>query len=161
MDWTGEQIRRLERASIREFMVKYQRYLVGKVLDFGCGTPETCVEPSPYRDLCPGTYVGYEKGQKLPTGPYDAIMCNQVLQYVEEPQAVVDMFNALLYSNGYLVMTVPTNWDEVEPEDKWRFTRPGIEYLLRDWKILHLERRAEIWLNGFKFPLGYGVVAES
>jgi SAM-dependent methyltransferase len=161
MTWAGEEIRRLERASIREFMQKHQHYLQGKVLDFGCGTDQTCIQPQPYKDLVTGTYIPYEKGEPMPMGPFDCIMCNQVLQYVDNPQHTIDLFDAMLYSNGFLVMTVPTNWAEVEETDKWRFTKAGIEHLLRGWRILHLERRAEVILNGFSFPLGYGVVAES
>ena len=58
-------------------------------------------------------------------------------------------------------MTYPVCWDEVETNDYWRFTKWGMERMLRraEFAIIAHERRAEIDLNGFKFPLGYGAVA--
>lgn len=162
-DLNSKTIRDLERASLRAFMEKHRGYLKGRVLDFGAGKPGTCREPQPYGDLVDGEYFPYEKGDPVPMFErgvrFDAIICTQVLQYVSYPRTIIGSFAACLNPGGYLVMTLPTCWDEVEETDKWRFTKAGIESLLIGWEILHHERRAEINLGGFRFPLGYGVVA--
>lgn len=158
-------IRDLERTSIRSFMEKHRGYLKGRVLDFGAGKPGTCREPQPYRDLVDGEYFPYDRGDTFPMFErgvgFDAIICTQVLQYVSYPRTIIEAFAGYLTPGGYLVMSVPTCWDEVEETDKWRFTKAGIESLLIGWEILHHERRAEINLGGFRFPLGYGVVARA
>lgn len=166
LDWNPQSIRELERKSIRDFVERNKQYLTGRVLDFGAGKPGTCRQPQPYRDLVSGEYVPVDKGDSIPNVEFDAILCTQVLQYVEDvPHQVFDFSNRLRFG-GKLVMTYPTNWDEVEPSDLHRFTKAGMEALLTrseffaGFTIISHERRAEIDLGGFKFPLGYGVVAQ-
>lgn len=154
----GDEIRGIERQSIRDFMERQRHYLRGRVLDFGAGR-------QPYRDLVEGEYVPHDTGypdSSEPQGEFDAIMCNQVMQYLPDPLLALRQFHAWLTPGACLVMTYATNWDEVEPSDLFRFTRKGMEYLLREagFTVLVHERRAEIALGGFKFPLGYGVVAQ-
>ena len=157
--WNNDSVRALERASIRSFMERSRPYLQGRVLDFGSGK-------QPYRDLVLGEYVPIDQGDVWPvaTEAFACIVCNQVLQYIENPAKLLDNFHAWLCArHGCLVMTYPTNWDEVEGTDLWRFTKAGMELLLKRsrFEILIHERRAEIDLHGFKFPLGYGVVARA
>lgn len=156
--WNNDSVRVLERSSIRAFMERNRQYLRGRVLDFGAGK-------QPYRDLVEGEYVPLDQGETFPTGTFDCVMCNQVIQYLHDPGHFPVLVHGLLSARrGYLVMTYPTNWDEVENTDFWRFTKSGMELLLRhsaDFEIVSHERRAEINLNGFKFPLGYGLVARA
>jgi SAM-dependent methyltransferase len=165
----GPLIRDCERVSIRGFMTRHRQYLKGRVLDYGSGK-------QPYKDLVEGEYVAWDFNPYLERtisspeelAPYDAVMCNQVLQYVADPQAYIGEFWDILKVGGYLVMTVPANWDEVagDDDDYFRFTKRGIEYLLTEnedfgvFKILHHTLRASISFPGFSFPLGYGVVAQ-
>jgi SAM-dependent methyltransferase len=151
--YPGDRIRQIERASIRMFMEQNREYLRGRVLDFGAGQ-------QPYRALVDGEYVPCEKDWFHIPGVFDTVMCNQVLQYVENPRLALKLFHTLLSYGGHLVMTYPTNWDEVEASDFWRFTQAGMAELLREtgFQIVKHERRAEVVLGNFKFPLGYGVV---
>jgi SAM-dependent methyltransferase len=161
--WNNDTIRELERASIRQFVGECRALLAGRVLDFGAGKPETCREPQPYRDLVSGYYVPYEPGDEhlLDCRSFAAVLCTQVLQYVADPLATLLLIGNCLTTNGHLVMTYPTCWDEVEATDLWRFTKAGMEKLLNraGFRVLVHQRRAEIALGGFCFPLGYGVVA--
>jgi SAM-dependent methyltransferase len=154
--WDSGTIRQLERSSIRRFMEANRQYLCGRVLDFGAGT-------QPYKDLVDGEYVPYDKGQLFPTsvGVFDAVMCNQVLEYIPEPTHALQRMKISLKSGGHLVMTYPTNWDEVEPDDLWRFTKAGMDRLMKlvGLDVCIHERRAQVDLGGFIFPLGYGIVA--
>lgn len=145
-------------------MERNRQYLKGRVLDFGAGTPATCRQPQPYRDLVDGEYCPVDVGSDWmePMG-FGSIICTQVMQYIEIPHILLAKFWGALSKGGHLVMTYPTNWDEVESSDLWRFTRAGMEALLDDagFTIVTHERRAEIDLGGFKFPFGYGVVARA
>jgi SAM-dependent methyltransferase len=156
--WNNDSVRVLERSSIRAFMEHNRQYLRGRVLDFGAGK-------QPYRDLVQGEYVPIVQGDRWPAGDFDCVMCNQVMQYLDRPLDFLRCFHGWLLSRqGWLVMTYPTNWDEVEDTDFWRFTKRGMEVLLlqaAEFEIISHERRAEVNLNGFKFPLGYGLVARA
>jgi len=155
-EWNHHTIRKLERGSIRRFMENNRAYLKGRVLDFGCGQ-------KPYADLVSGQYVPYEYGDPAPEPPFDTIMCNQVVQYLSNPPEQIRKFALMLKPKGHLVMTYPTNWDEVEREDLFRFTRAGMDWMVKraGFRVLLHEKRAEIQLGGFRFPLGYGMVAQS
>lgn len=159
-------IRQLERESIRVFLEHQRSYLVGSVLDFGAGLPGTCAVPQPYRDLVEGDYVPLDvhDNPALITGPFDAVLCTQVMQYIPDPFDLLQQFHRWLKCRGgYLVMTYPTNWTEIEDTDLWRFTRTGMEFLLMTagFTIVYHEKRAELNLGGFHLALGYGVVARA
>jgi 2-polyprenyl-3-methyl-5-hydroxy-6-metoxy-1,4-benzoquinol methylase len=169
--YTGPIIRDIERDSIREFLEQNSRIFRGAtVLDYGCGH-------GPYRELVTdagGHWNGYDRPDlpaavsqvqsdpDLPNGHlYDAIVCTQVIQYVDDPLSLLAGFYASLREGGHLVMTGPTNWAVVEPEDLWRFTRAGIRRLLEaaGFHIEVLVDRATIELDGFRMPVGWGTVA--
>lgn len=158
--WNPTTIREVEHKSIRDFVEKHKQYLQGRVLDFGAGKPGTCREPQPYKDLVSGEYVPYDIGDPSPHGMFDAALCTQVIQYL--PFSFDwNRLQGRLRLGGHLVLTGPTNWEEVEDTDLFRFTRAGIRRLLvsAGFTILICESRAEINLGGAKFSLGYGVVA--
>lgn len=165
--------RDLERDSIRAFVASH--VFEGRVLDYGCGK-------QPYRDLVERTaeYVPFDRthfpanvsgenvGADVETHPtylqphqWDTILCTQIFQYVHDPADLLADFHHLLRNDGTLVLTYPTNWAEVEPEDLHRFTKAGMELMLQGegFTIERHERRAEVEAAGMVFPLGYGVVA--
>jgi len=156
--WDPVQIREVERASLRAFIEKHRGYLKGRVLDFGAGKPGTCAQPEPYRDLVEGEYLPMDVGDDYPGGFYDAVIFTQVIQYCRYPLATLDALHRNLRNGGFLVMTYPTNWDEVEGTDLWRFTKRGMEFLLKQagFEIVHHEQRGNC---GGNFCLGYGAVA--
>lgn len=152
-------IRRVERWSIREFMRENAGVLKGRVLDFGAGT-------QPYRALLAcSEYVPWSPGQNesvlFESVGFDGVLCNQVLQYVHYPRTTFSHLHELIKPGGHLVLTFPTNWDEVEDNDFWRFTSEGMVFLLKNagFSVKKIERRAQVQMHNFKFPLGYGVVA--
>lgn len=172
---TADSILDLERSSIRSFVESAAALLAGKVLDVGCGL-------QPYRDIVEaagGHYVGYDRtsypanvsGENL--GPdceawthlgFDAILCNQVIQYHEEPFELLVELRHILTPGGHLVITGPTCWPEREPEDLFRFTQAGIGTLLRcaGFEIVRLEPRAGVAVApGFDLSLGWGAVGRS
>jgi SAM-dependent methyltransferase len=149
-------VRQVEKASIYTFMKNAAEagMLTGKVLDFGAGA-------QPYAALVSGEYRPYEKGSLWPDSPVDVIMCNQVVQYLSSPSVYFGQFYAALNPGGRLVMTYPTNWDEVETDDLHRFTKSGMSKLLiqAGFVIEYHQLRARVQIRNFNFPLGYGVIA--
>jgi SAM-dependent methyltransferase len=164
-------LRDIERESIRAFLVEQSEYLTGDVLDYGCGK-------QPYRDIVSeagGVYVGYDRsgypanvsGRDVYEGTplsrdWDAVMVTQVLQYVPRPEPLLNSIRlSLRKRNGHLVMTYPTCWPEVEDADLHRFTRSGMERLLRlaDMRVVTHVSRANLKMGGELFTVGYGVVA--
>lgn len=111
-------------------------------------------------------------------GYIDAVLCTQVVQYVPFAEyhertlswsfPLGDLFTDLRIlmdeGNETLVLTYPTNWPEVEPEDLHRFTKAGMERLLTEagFEIIRHD-----WRHGFRidsgesFAAGYGVIARA
>lgn len=155
---TKESIRtQLERPSILSFMEQNKSLLSGRVLDYGAGK-------QPYKHLVSGEYEAYDISYTdltMPRGSFDAIMCNQMIQYVMEPLSLFNFFFEKLKSGGHLVMTYPTHWEEVEDNDIYRFTKRGMEFLLSSvgFEIIKHEERCRISFEDFHLAIGYGIIA--
>ena len=178
-------LRELEAQSIRSFVQSAadEGYLSGRVLDYGCGK-------QPYREIVEagGEYHGYDRawfgGALADVGDvmegehdtwwfreWDSILCTQVLQYVpmeeESPFKMPWLLRnmARKIRGGHLVLTYPTNWPEVEPDDLHRFTKAGMERLLGEagFEIVKHEPRetAAVTLDGEELIAGYGVIARA
>ena len=172
-------LRTLENDSIRAFVQSAadEGYLSGRVLDWGCGL-------SPYQDIVQGvggSYEGFDSSEHpgnvggvtcgidlfWDANAWDAILCTQVIQYVPLVSDFIGDLHERLFKGGHLVMTYPTNWPEVEPEDLHRFTKAGMTRLLTEAGfevVLHEERARIAWGRVSmldEFALGYGVVARA
>ncbi len=173
-------LRDLERASIRAFLAEWPEYLGGRVLDYGCGK-------QPYRDLVAGDYHAWdspkfpgsvidgqvpnavilpspmesrlhpEKGEK-----FDAVICTQVIQYVPNPEILIERLRLLLTKDGRLLLTGPTNWPVVEQDDLWRFTVSGVTKLLEsaDMEVELVHERASVDFQGERWPIGWAAIAK-
>jgi SAM-dependent methyltransferase len=72
-------------------------------------------------------------------GHYDLVICEQVLEHVENPVTAVDTLKALCAPSGMLLVSTPFlirihNY----PTDFWRFTPDGLRKLL-ECRGLHVE----------------------
>jgi SAM-dependent methyltransferase len=169
---TIEELTAAENYSIRVFLESHASRLGGRVLDYGCGR-------APYRGIVEqagGVYVGYDRAEfpanmsgtdigpdygDLPRGGFDAIVSTQTIQFHEEPYELLLDLRHLLRDGGSLLLTGPTNWPEVNPEDLFRFTRAGIALMVRNagFTVVACERRAMFDMGGFELAYGWGVVA--
>ena len=131
--------------------------LRGRVLDVGCGS-------RPYENLVQAReYLGLEldtpenraarkadffyDGRKLPfpDASFDAVICNQVLEHVFEPDEFVAEIARVLRAGGRLLLTVPFVWDEHEqPRDYGRYSSFGLSALLarNGLRVLRQEKTA-------------------
>lgn len=100
--------------------------------------------------------------QKLPfkDASQEAILCNQVLQYVEDPQLAMREIYRVLKPGGYAFIAVPflqyyTAYEGYYPKDYWRFTIDGIRLLCKDFSYVEIAQgrgALETWLR--LSPLG-------
>lgn len=177
LQWDNASLRERERGSILEFLTMVGHLFTDSdVLDLGCGK-------QPYRGLVEahgGRYTPYDRmgypastvttdvGQEDPLSwsDWDVILCTQVIQYVSEvDEWLREIRDALRPTDGerkagVLVMTGPTNWPEVEPEDLWRFTQRGISLLLEEhFALVNVYHRDSIAVNDIRLSMGWGAVA--
>jgi len=133
----------LARRSLWHCMRERASQLRGQLLDVGCGT-------KPYRSLFEvDEYVGLDvdneasrrhaiadvlyDGRTFPfeSGRFDAVLCNQVLEHVFDPDAFIGEMRRVLAPGGRLLLTVPFVWDEHEqPWDYARYSSFGLRALL-------------------------------
>lgn len=134
----------LPRRALWRAMQQASVELRGRILDLGCGV-------KPYRplltmaDAIVGVEVGtdhnrkhkcadvYYDGANLPfdAESFDAVICNQVLEHVFEPESFVAEIRRVLVADGRLVLSVPFLWPEHErPRDSQRYTSYGVRELL-------------------------------
>lgn len=111
------------------------------VLDIGCGQ-------KPYADLFEDTlHIGLNydthdaspdvlgDATRLPIASQsvDMVFCAQVLEHVSRPWALVSECFRVLKPGGWLVLSAPFFWPLHEvPHDYFRFTRYGLEQLIKD-----------------------------
>lgn len=77
----------------------------------------------------------------------DAVLCTQVLEHVNEPALVLAEFQRVLKPGALLYLSAPQGWGVHQaPHDYFRFTRYGLEYLLR---------KAGFHVNSVKPSCGY------
>jgi SAM-dependent methyltransferase len=133
----------LARRGLMRAMRKFAGRVSGRLLDVGCGQ-------KPYRDVFDvSSYIGVEidspanrkskradyfyDGRHLPFADheFDAVLCNQVLEHVFEPEEFVAELLRVLKPGGILLLTVPFVWDEHEqPFDYARYSSFGLRHLL-------------------------------
>lgn len=140
------------RASLRDAMVSFAPTLSGRLLDVGCGS-------QPYRRYFQQVaYVGLDidneanrqaavadyfyDGSRFPfdDASFDAVLCNQVLEHVFNPQEFLAEIRRVLKPGGRLLLTVPFVWDEHEqPYDCARYTTFGLRHLFEQQGLRWLE----------------------
>ena len=149
---TENSVRRIDVTSARAFFRRHGAYLAGRVL---------CLGGDPPREAIVGDCIELEDGRPLPGGYFDAVVAGQFLECAADPVETLRWScRAMLRIGGALVFTYRTCWED-QPGDLWRFTRAGMERLLQEaaFRIVVHEPRGSIAAGGFRFPLGYGVVA--
>jgi SAM-dependent methyltransferase len=135
----------LERRSILEFVAECAHELQpgARVLDAGAGEApyselfEHCdyVTTDWARSVHPGArradVVASLDDLPLAGGSFDAVLCTQVLEHVDDPAAVLVELHRVLRPEGRLWLTVPLTWPlHEEPFDFFRYTPHGLNAML-------------------------------
>ena len=132
--WIGE----------KEYKKRFEIYKPKSLLDIGCGSGEKkSVIPASIR------YTGVDHLSTLhdksnidvfcsayklpfPRDSYDFVFCTGVLEHLEEPEQALKEAYRVLNSNGYALYTIPLFWHlHEEPQDFYRYTKFGIQYLFK------------------------------
>lgn len=111
-----------------------------KVLDVGCGN-------KPYSDLFRGTWcvgLNYSTANATPDvvgdamnlpfadESFDIVFSAQVLEHLPQPGRFLKEANRVLMPGGLIVLSCPFYWPlHEEPHDYYRFTKYGLNFLLK------------------------------
>ena len=132
----------------------------------------------PYRALLQGRFRRYVaidlrrtplvnvlgRGEQLPLASeqFDLVICTQVLQYVDDPAAVLAEIHRVLKPGGCALVSVPAVYPRDSDHDGWRFMAGSLRFLLREFKevevvaegssITGVFRTAGVCLVGFARP---------
>jgi len=129
--------------------------LSGSILDVGCGSKPYepwCSHVDAYTgvDIYAGDKVDYvidpHKRWPFPDASFDAVLCTQVIEHVEDPEMLMDEIHRALKPNGTVVLSAPFCYQEHgAPHDFRRFSVHGIKQLLGDrFIIVELTRQGGI-----------------
>jgi SAM-dependent methyltransferase len=108
------------------------------------------VENAPYGEI---DYVCDLAAIPVGCDRYDLVICNQVLEHVPEPEAVLRELFRVLKPNGKLWLSAPLFFEEHgKPYDFYRYTQFGYRYLFEKvgFEISQIE-----WLEGYYGTLSY------
>jgi SAM-dependent methyltransferase len=77
----------------------------------------------------------------LPDGRFNCIYCDGVLEHVDDWQKGLKEMTRILANKGILILGLPFRQAlHTFPDDYWRFTPYGIEYMLRkDFNIIEMK----------------------
>lgn len=163
----------------------------GRVLDYGCGQGGVSrfllsrgfrvvaadIDPCCEHSIREGVtaqqnarleFVLLDPDVPLPcdNGPFNAIICREVLEHVPDPEAVVRALGALLADGGLLVLSVPSYWSEryfsfwdpnwlAKSEHLRIFTRTDIVTLLTRNRLEEVAAEGQ----SFRWSLFWGMLA--
>jgi SAM-dependent methyltransferase len=126
--------------SIDSQIGEYVKYLKGRVLNAGAGDRDIShlVEGELYnQDIPTGIHNKnihiYSPLHEIPVEDdfFDAIVCNAVLEHVEDPLRVMREFYRVMKKGGYLYLAVPFLQPEhLDPTDFQRFTKDGLQRIV-------------------------------
>ncbi len=133
-------------------LLKSSRFAHGKLLDVGCGK-------MPYKSIfLPKVrkYIGIDKNSDeadiradflkttIPFKSFDTILCTQVLEHAPDPQKLLAKMNKILKRGGVLILTAPfTGYMHEVPNDYYRYTKYGLQYMLKETNFKVVYIRAE------------------
>jgi ubiquinone/menaquinone biosynthesis C-methylase UbiE len=143
--------------TVYEFLKRTVPPMQGRVLDVGCGE-------SPFAHLLTpaASYIGVDIGEADKFGmsqrgeivaydgtvlpfadaAFDHVICTEVIEHVENPQAFVAELRRVLKVDGTLVATVPFSARvHHQPFDFQRFTSYGLQRLFADFRQVSVTAR--------------------
>lgn len=139
--------RKLTRVTLDRFIAAHASG--GLTLDLGA-------QAGPYASLFPRrvgldlhaapgiAVVGDARHLPVRTDTFDVVVCTEMLEHVQEPQAAVDEMWRVLKPGGMLVLTTRFLFPIHDaPHDYFRFTKYGLRHLLRRFEIHELQEETD------------------
>jgi SAM-dependent methyltransferase len=84
-----------------------------------------------------------------PATPYDVVIAAEVFEHLKEPAAAVANIHAMLRPGGRLIASTPFLFPIHDaPHDFFRYTRHGLEHLLREFHDVKIDTRST-WAEAF------------
>jgi SAM-dependent methyltransferase len=163
---TGVVLYQPDRKLLFEQIGRFSRFISGVVVDIGCGGVRryerlfyysryitTDIDASCNPDIvCPIDSI------PLQDNSVDSIVCTQVLEHVDDPNAAVKEFYRIQKTGGYCIITVP-QWGNLheEPHDYWRYTKYGISNLFQrnGYEIISIEKRGGFFVTSLQMWIRY------
>lgn len=151
--------------------IAYSLPYKGYVIDLGCGT-------TPYKSYIlkvADKYIGVHWENSLHNQEHvdvfadlcnqlpfeencaDTVVSFQVMEHLTEPDFFLSECYRILKSNGRIFITVPFMWHvHEEPNDYFRYTRYGLEYLLKKNGFVDIEIKEntgfwQMWVLKFNY----------
>lgn len=147
----------IARRGLYKEMARVAPQLSGRLLDVGCGTKpyKHLFNVESYTGLEIDTTLNREKkdvdvfydGTRFPfeNHTFDAVLCNQVLEHVFNPDEFLQQINRVLKPGAKAIITVPFAWDEHEqPYDYARYSSFGLKSLLEKAGFEMIEQRKSV-----------------
>jgi len=140
------------RILLDEQVKKYSGYIKGRVLDVGVGgfsryTRFFHCQEYIKMDVQSGKnidVVGQAENIPFKAATVDSVICTQVLGDIKNPIQAIKEFYRVLKPGGTVLLT-ESFFNEMhdEPNDFWRFTKFGLEYLFQEagFKIIAINQR--------------------
>ncbi|HSM55482.1 MAG TPA: class I SAM-dependent methyltransferase [Candidatus Sulfomarinibacteraceae bacterium] len=101
--------------------------------------------------------LGDLRALPFPDAAYDAAVCIQTLEHVNEPMRVINEIGRILKPGGRLYLSAPMSWHQHQkPHDYFRYTSFGFRYLLENSDMRVVEMRpmgGYFWFLSFNLQL--------
>jgi len=143
----------------QEFLLKYNTE--GKKLNLGSGPRRISKEVI---NVDFEKFVGVDVVADINELPFEnnsvsMIVCDNVLEHIEEPKKSVSEMRRVLKREGFLYISTPFLYPfHPSPSDFNRWTEQGLKYLLKDFKIVEIGTRSGIF-SAFSVLLCYSIPA--
>lgn len=149
--------RYIGRKLIYDFLKENEKYLTGKLLDFGCGSKQyfpVFKHADEYAGLDVDTAmkygfkadgITYYDGLKIPFdgNSFDSCVAIEVFEHIQDIHYSLSEIYRVLKPGGYLVTTCPMVYPiHMAPDDYWRYTDFGLKGMLNTsgFEIIKTER---------------------
>ncbi|MEQ8975410.1 MAG: methyltransferase domain-containing protein [Coleofasciculus sp. C1-SOL-03] len=117
--------------SINELLRQYAKQENFRVTSFDIDQTKS---PDILGDICTYKFSQYEL--------FDYVVVSEVLEHIHSPHLAINQIYRILKVNGKLILTVPFIFPIHErPVDYYRYTKYGLEFLLREFKDIRIEER--------------------
>jgi SAM-dependent methyltransferase len=137
--------------------------LTGTVLDLGCSyNPRNEISKSYFSlDINKDTYpniIADADNIPLKSNAINNIICHSLLEHTRSPPEIIYECKRVMKSRGRIYIAMPFMYFEHDSCDYQRYSAAGLKHLLRDFKIITIEKISDGFFRthiGWLLPLTY------